>query len=460
MSRLVPTMDLKDFSNIYFVGIGGIGMSALARYFNALGFRVAGYDKTKTKLTESLVEEGIEVHFDDLADNIPAPYNNREETLVIYTPAIPKSLHELNFFQREAFIVLKRSEVLGLITMSSKGLGVAGTHGKTTTSSMLAYLLEQSEVGCSAFLGGIATNFNSNLVLNTASSYTVIEADEFDRSFLQLHPYCSIVTSTDPDHLDIYGSREDFLNGFQDYVNLIHPDGCLVVREGLALVSPARKITYAINSETADYSAYDLRVEAGEFVVDIRTPKKIWTAVTIGIPGIHNAENALACVALCEFLDIPEDDIRLGLKQFRGVKRRFEYIHQSAQQVYIDDYAHHPTELAALIDSVKLLYPNKRITGIFQPHLFSRTKDFFDGFAEQLSRLDEVILMPIYPAREEPIPGVTSDALLAQITIESKRLVESTRMVETIKEVKPEVLLTIGAGDIDRLIQPLKALLS
>ena len=460
MSRLEPTMDLKDFSNIYFVGIGGIGMSALARYFNALGFRVAGYDKTKTKLTESLVEEGIEVHFDDLADNIPAPYNNREETLVIYTPAIPKSLQELNFFQREAFIVLKRSEVLGLITMSSKGLGVAGTHGKTTTSSMLAFLLEQSEVGCSAFLGGIATNFNSNLVLNTASSYTVIEADEFDRSFLQLHPYCSIVTSTDPDHLDIYGSREDFLNGFQDYVNLIHPDGCLVVREGLALVSPARKITYAINSETADYSAYDLRVEAGEFVVDIRTPKKIWTAVTIGIPGIHNAENALACVALCEFLDIPEDDIRLGLKQFRGVKRRFEYIHQSAQQVYIDDYAHHPTELAALIDSVKLLYPNKRITGIFQPHLFSRTKDFFDGFAEQLSRLDEVILMPIYPAREEPIPGVTSDALLAQITIESKRLVESTRMVETIKEVKPEVLLTIGAGDIDRLIQPLKALFS
>lgn len=460
MSRLVPTMDLKDFSNIYFVGIGGIGMSALARYFNALGFRVAGYDKTKTKLTESLVEEGIEVHFDDLADNIPAPYNNREETLVIYTPAIPKSLQELNFFQREAFIVLKRSEVLGLITMSSKGLGVAGTHGKTTTSSMLAYLLEQSEVGCSAFLGGIATNFNSNLVLNTASSYTVIEADEFDRSFLKLHPYCSIVTSTDPDHLDIYGSREDFLNGFQDYVNLIHPDGCLVVREGLALVSPARKITYAINSETADYSAYDLRVEAGEFVVDIRTPKKIWTAVTIGIPGIHNAENALACVALCEFLDIPEDDIRLGLKQFRGVKRRFEYIHQSPQHVYIDDYAHHPTELAALIDSVKLLYPNKRITGIFQPHLFSRTKDFFDGFAEQLSRLDEVILMPIYPAREEPIPGVTSDALLAQITIESKRLVESTRMVETIKEVQPEVLLTIGAGDIDRLIQPLKALYS
>lgn len=460
MSRLVPTMDLKDFSNIYFVGIGGIGMSALARYFNAIGFRVAGYDKTKTKLTESLVEEGIEVHFDDLGDNIPAPYTNREETLVIYTPAIPKSLQELNFFQREAFIVLKRSEVLGLITMSSKGLGVAGTHGKTTTSSMLAYLLEQSEVGCSAFLGGIATNFNSNLVLNTASSYTVIEADEFDRSFLKLHPYCSIVTSTDPDHLDIYGSREDFLNGFQDYVNLIHPDGCLVVREGLALVSPARKITYAINSETADYSAYDLRVEAGEFVVDIRTPKKIWTAVTIGIPGIHNAENALACVALCEFLDIPEDDIRLGLKQFRGVKRRFEYIHQSPQHVYIDDYAHHPTELAALIDSVKLLYPNKRITGIFQPHLFSRTKDFFDGFAEQLSRLDEVILMPIYPAREEPIPGVTSDALLAQITIESKRLVESTRMVETIKEVQPEVLLTIGAGDIDRLIQPLKALYS
>jgi len=460
MSELNQTLNLKDFSNIYFVGIGGIGMSALARYFNALGFRVAGYDKTQTKLTDTLVEEGIQVHFEDLADQIPAPFHDKTETLIIYTPAIPKSLQELHYFKRENFSVLKRSEVLGLITMSSKGLGVAGTHGKTTTSSMLAYLLEQSEIGCSAFLGGIATNFNSNLVLNTASSYTVIEADEFDRSFLKLHPYCSIVTSTDPDHLDIYGSREDFYTGFQDYVNLIHPAGCLVIREGLQLTSSARTVTYAINSETADYSAYQLRVEAGEFVVDIRTPKKIWNAVALGIPGIHNAENALACVALCEFLEIPEEDIRIGLKQFRGVKRRFEYIHQSANQVYIDDYAHHPTELAALIDSVKLLYPESRITGVFQPHLFSRTKDFFDGFATQLSRLDEVILMPIYPAREEPIPGVTSDALLEHIHCESKRLVAAPEIVDTVKAMQPELLLTIGAGDIDRLVQPLKALFS
>lgn len=435
-------------------------MSALARYFNAIGWEVAGYDKTPSPLTDDLQKEGISVHFEDLGPSVPEQFKVKEKTLVVYTPAIPKNLGELLLFIHLEANLFKRSEVLGILTRHSKGLGVAGTHGKTTTSSMLAHILNESSKKCNAFLGGIATNFNSNLLINNKSEYTVIEADEFDRSFLKLTPFASIVTSTDPDHLDIYGDSSQFLEGFQKYAQLINPEGCLVKKEGLNISSNAKTISYAIESSTADYSGNNLRFSDGKFLMDVRKSGKEINAVELGIPGIHNAENALACIALAEFLELSEDEIRNGLKTFRGVKRRFEYHIKTDDLVYIDDYAHHPTEIHALVSSVRLLYPDKKITGVFQPHLFSRTKDFFDGFANELSMLDEVILMPIYPAREEPIPGVTSDALLEKISNSNKKLLLPNQVVATLSERENGIILTIGAGDIDRIVEPLKKALS
>lgn len=449
-------IDLSKFDRAYFVGIGGIGMSALARYFSSKGWTVAGYDKTPSPLTEQLSKEGIDVHYEDLGPSIPALFREKEHTLVVYTPAIPKNHSELLFFQHGGAYLFKRAEVLGLITRLSKGLGVAGTHGKTTTSSMLAHILNSSSTGCNAFLGGIASNFNSNLVLHPTSEFTVMEADEFDRSFLKLDPYCSIVTSNDPDHLDIYGDASYFKEGFREYAQLINKEGCLVQREGLDLASKASIRSYAIESRTADFEGYDLRFSNGKFEFDVRTPNGIWENVELGIPGIHNAENAVACIALLDFLGIGEEEIRKGLSTFLGVKRRFEYIIKSEKFVYIDDYAHHPTEINALVSSVRLLYPGKKITGVFQPHLFSRTRDFFEGFAKELSKLDEVILLPIYPAREEPIQGVSSDQLLEAITTTDKKLMHPTEAIDYIKNCDTEVLLTIGAGDIDRIVEPLK----
>lgn len=449
-------IDLTNFNRAYFIGIGGIGMSALARYYNSKGWSVAGYDKTPSPLTAALEKEGIAIHFEDWGPSIPADFKEKDQTLVIYTPAIPKNMGELLFFQHQEAHLFKRAEVLGLITHLTKGLGVAGTHGKTTTSSMLAHIINESQVGCNAFLGGIATNFNSNLVLHPTSPYTVVEADEFDRSFLKLSPYCSIITSNDPDHLDIYGDANYFKEGFKEYARLIDKNGCLVQKEGLNLASEASIRTYAVESKTADFEAYNLRFENGVFAFDVRTPKGLWTNVELGIPGIHNAENALACIALLDFIGLEEKEIRHGLSTFLGVKRRFEYIVRRDDFIYIDDYAHHPTEINALISSVRLLYPNRKITGVFQPHLFSRTRDFFEGFAKQLSKLDEVILLPIYPAREEPIPGVTSNELLKLITTKNKHLMSSDEALNFLKNKKSDVILTIGAGDIDRLVEPLK----
>jgi UDP-N-acetylmuramate--alanine ligase len=459
MDRL-DNIQLSQFNKAYFIGIGGIGMSALARYFNSIGWEVAGYDKTPSALTDELQKEGIAIHFEDLGAEVPSQFRQKENTLVVFTPAIPKNHGELNFFVAENVHLFKRSEVLGLLTRQSKGLGVAGTHGKTTTSSMLAHILDTSRLKCNAFLGGIATNFNSNLVIGKDSEYTVIEADEFDRSFLKLTPYASIITSTDPDHLDIYGDEKVFLEGFQKYASLINEEGCLVKREGLDVASAARTFTYAINSETADYSGFNLSFANGTFQIDVKTPKGNLLGVELGIPGIHNAENAVACIALVQFLGLTENEIREGLKTFKGVKRRFEYQIRSKELVYIDDYAHHPTEIHALVSSVKLLYPDKKITGIFQPHLFSRTRDFYDGFAKELSKLDEVILLPIYPAREEPIPGVTSDALLESITAQDKKLLTPAEAIEHLTGYTEGVILTIGAGDIDRIVEPLKRALS
>lgn len=447
---------LETYRQIYFIGIGGIGMSALARYFKTKGFPVAGYDKTPSPLTAELEKEGIAVHFTDLGENLPHEFSNAEETLVVYTPAIPASMGELNFVKNNGFTVLKRAQVLGLLTHSSKGIGVAGTHGKTTTSTMLTHVLTQSSIQCNAFLGGIAANFNTNFV-SADSPYTVIEADEFDRSFLQLRPFATIITSTDADHLDIYGDAATFLEGFQAYANLIDQAGLTVMRQGLNLTSSAPIQTYAINEE-ADFVGRNLRVDSGYFCMDVETPNGNWEQVEMGLPGIHNAENAVAVIALSLFLGLTEQEIRAGLKSFLGVRRRFEFRVRSEEKVYIDDYAHHPTEIKALVSSVRLLYPGKKVVGVFQPHLFTRTRDFIEGFAHELGKLDELWLLPIYPAREEPIPGVTSDALAAMIQQTTVRLMHPQEVLESAKQTDASIFLTIGAGDIDRLVPELTAL--
>jgi len=458
-------MDLKNiqlttFKRAYFLGVGGIGMSALARYFISLGWEVSGYDKTETPLTISLQEEGVTIHFDDLGENIPTQFKDIESTLIIYTPAIPKNNGELIYFQSNHFQLLKRAQVLGLLTHNSKGLGVAGTHGKTTTSTLLAHILNESTVKCNAFLGGISSNFNSNLLTSSTSDYTVIEADEFDRSFLQLAPFASIITSTDADHLDIYGDASILIQGFQEYANLIHSEGYLILRHGLNLTSKAQITTYGVNEPEANYSAHHLRFENGTFLFDLTFPHGEWKNVEFGLPGIHNAENAVACIALCQKLQLEESQIRFGLQTFKGVKRRFEFQVRRNKIVYIDDYAHHPTEINALVSSVRMMYPAKRIIGLFQPHLFSRTRDFFEGFITELSKLDEVILMPIYPAREEPIDGVTSDALLEKIRCGKKQLLTHEQALLYLQEITEGVILTIGAGDIDKIVKPLKQALN
>lgn len=444
---------IEQFDKAYFIGIGGIGMSALARYFRHLGWEVAGYDKTPSPLTDALQLEGVSVHFEDLGPSLPEKFRDLKKTLVIYTPAIPQNFGELLYVQHAGFTVKKRSEVLGMITRNSKGLGVAGTHGKTTTSTLLAHILNESDYKCNAFLGGISANFQSNFVSGD-SEWTVVEADEFDRSFLRLRPFASIVTSTDADHLDIYGSDEEFQIGFREYAALIDPNGILVRHAEVDLSHP-NSVSYGLNL-SADFYGKNVRFENGFFILDVETPSGVWSDVVLGVPGVHNAENAIACLALCQFIGLSEEVIRHGLRTFKGVKRRFEYHIRTENLVYIDDYAHHPTEIKALIDSIRLLYPEQRITGVFQPHLFSRTRDFFEGFAQQLSRLDEVILMPIYPAREEPISGVNSEALLDVLTQTEKRLLTPQEVVAYLGDRKEGVILTIGAGDIDRIVEPLK----
>lgn len=447
------TISLDTFKNVYFIGIGGIGMSALARYFNNLGWNVAGYDKTETVLTQTLAAEGINITYTDRGADLPAPYNNKNETLIVYTPAIPATMQELQFVQHNDFHVYKRSQVLGMITRNSKALCVAGTHGKTTTSALLAHILDTTSTKCSAFLGGISTNFGSNFISNTESEYTVIEADEFDRSFLQLSPFASILTSTDADHLDIYGASNELLDSFQKYLALNNDDG-FIIRHIDTQVNIQNSITYSIDKE-ADYIGSNLKYESGKFSFDITNNDHTYEGIELGIPGIHNAENAIACFALCQQLGLTEKEIRVGLATFKGVKRRFEQHVKSTTFNYIDDYAHHPTEISALIKSIRLLYPDKKITGIFQPHLFSRTRDFFNEFAQELSKLDALILMPIYPAREEPIKGVTSEALLEKVSLANKQLLEADMIVSQVSNITDGIVLTIGAGDIDRIVEPL-----
>ncbi len=451
-------IDLAKIKRFYFIGIGGIGMSALARYFFAKGFEVAGYDKTPSDLTTLLIEEGMNIHFEDLGENIPVTYKDPSETLVVYTPAIPASMLELTFL-KETHKVLKRSEVLGLVTQSSKGLGVAGTHGKTTTSSMLAYVLSQSNVKCSAFLGGISSNFNSNVYIDKEAEYSVIEADEFDRSFLRLSPFASIITAMDPDHLDIYGTVEEFEKGFQDYAKKNNSNGFVVAKYGLNLGEIACPVySYGIEKNEAAVNGTNLRYAEGNFKMSVHFQASTWENVVLGLPGIHNAENALAVIQMCLLLGLTETEIRSGLANFKGVKRRFEYHVKATNFVYIDDYAHHPTEIEALVKSVRLLYPNKKVVGVFQPHLFSRTRDFLTGFIHELSQLDELILMDIYPAREVPIDGITSDLIAKEANCKAS-VKTSNEVFEYVNSMEECVFLTIGAGDIDRIVPKIKELI-
>lgn len=444
---------LENIKRFYFIGIGGIGMSALARFFFSKGYEVAGYDKTPSDLTDQLEKEGIVVHFEDLGENIPQEYKNTKETLVVYTPAIPKEMGELVYAQQN-HQVLKRSEVLGLVTQESLGLGVAGTHGKTTTSTLLTHVMHQSSTKCSAFLGGISSNLNSNVLVDSSAKYTVIEADEFDRSFLRLHPFASIITAIDPDHLDIYGTEEIFREGFQEYANK-HEGKLLVTQAQIQLKNTGfKQLTYGINLH-ADVKGENLQIKNGVFQMDVLFENEKWSNVELGLPGIHNAENALAVITLTRELGLSEEEIRFGLKTFKGVKRRFEYHVRTENLIYIDDYAHHPTEIHALVSSVRLLYPNKKITGVFQPHLFSRTRDFLDGFVNELSQLDEAIVMPIYPARELPIEGVTSEIIVEKIG-PSARILTPEEVVQYASDFESGVFLTIGAGDIDRIVPSLE----
>jgi UDP-N-acetylmuramate--alanine ligase len=446
-------VNVKTLNSVYFIGIGGIGMSAIARYFHAMGVPVAGYDKTKTALTSKLEEEGIAITYADELATIDELYRGKGTT-VVYTPAVPKDLKILNYYINQGNVVAKRSEMLGLITQGTFSVAVAGTHGKTTTSSIVAHLLTHSQKGCNAFLGGIASNYNSNVLLNEKSNTTVVEADEFDRSFLTLDPNIAVVTSTDADHLDIYGEHNALLDSFQMFVDKLPAGGVLILRNGLQL-NHANTITYGIEEE-AKVVAKNVRVENGNYVFDVDSMIRRYKGLVVGLPGRHNIENALAALIVGELLEMSEEQIREGLASFAGVKRRFERIISSEQLTYIDDYAHHPKELEMCINSVKELYPSKKITGIFQPHLYSRTKDFAPEFAKSLDLLDEAILMDIYPARELPIEGVNSEMLMSLMTLNNKSVVAADRMVEDVKSREIEVLLTLGAGDIDRLVEPLK----
>ncbi len=440
---------------VYFVGIGGIGMAALARYFLAKGYPVAGYDRTSSALTAALVAEGAVVTYTDSVETIPVQFTDRATTLVVYTPAIPHDNAILSFFRDGNFDLHKRAEVLGLITRSSRGLCFAGTHGKTTTSSMAAHIMHTCSVGCNAFLGGILRNYNSNLLLSPTSPYSVIEADEYDRSFHHLSPYIAVITATDPDHLDIYGTEEAYLESFAHFTELIKEGGALLVHEGLKLVprTPKGVKTYTYSRDHGDFHAANIRRRNGTIMFDFIYPEGTIADIELGVPVEINIENAIAALAACYLTgDMEPAKAREAMRTFMGPKRRFEF-HLKQQgpdgKVIIDDYAHHPDELKASICSVKALYPDRRLTVAFQPHLYTRTRDFATEFADALSFADEVVLLDIYPARELPIPGVTSRIIFDQIKSPRKVMISKENLVETMKNLNFEVLMTAGAGDIE-----------
>ncbi|MDO5979831.1 UDP-N-acetylmuramate--L-alanine ligase [Flavivirga spongiicola] len=443
-------MNLNNIHNIYFIGIGGIGMSALARYFHANNKSVAGYDKTQTEITDGLVALGIAVHFEDSVDNIPAPFLNIEKTLVVYTPAIPKGHLELTYFNTNAYQVLKRSQALGLITEHTFCLAVAGTHGKTTTTSILGHLMNECHVPLTAFLGGISENYNSNLILN-GTEVSVVEADEFDRSFLTLSPDMACVTSMDADHLDIYGTPSELKKSFEDFSKRLKSNGKLFVRNGL----PLQGITYGIEDDS-DYAIHNIKIENGTYVFDVKTPKTVLKGLQFNLPGRHNLLNALIALAMAIEYGCSYQQLTKALVSYKGVKRRFTYHIKTDNLVFIDDYAHHPEEINAVHQAVREMYPDKKVLAIFQPHLYSRTRDFIDDFAKSLSQFDELILLDIYPARELPIEGVTSAWLLNKINNENKQLINKEELLSAIHNSHAQIVLTIGAGDIGEQVKRIK----
>jgi UDP-N-acetylmuramate--alanine ligase len=436
------------------LGIGGIGMSALARYFFRQGIRVSGYDKTPTELTEALQSEGMDIHFDDDIKQIPETVN-----LVIYTPAIPKELNEYQYFLESGIPFKKRAEILGELTRNKKTIAVAGTHGKTTVSALIAHLLTHSGIGCNAFLGGISKNYHTNLLTSDTSDWMVVEADEYDKSFLQLHPDIAIITSTDADHLDIYGNHENLRHTFGQYASNIKNNGILILKKGVELdaIALKNKITlHYSRSIPTDYYADNIRIENEKYVFDFVTPEKSISDIISGLPGEINVENALAAMTAVRLAGVSDEALKSGLLQFEGMERRFDVKFKTDKVIYIDDYAHHPEEIRATVSSVRKMFPAKRITGIFQPHLFSRTRDFADEFARSLELLDEIILLPIYPAREKPIAGVGSGMLLDRIQKKEKMLCAKEKLISVLAKKEIQVLMTLGAGDIDQLVNPIR----
>jgi UDP-N-acetylmuramate--alanine ligase len=458
-------MNILDYKLYYFLGAGGIGMSALVRYFNHYEKTVYGYDKTETELTNQLEAEGVQLHFDEdkaLVKKLFSLYN-KEEILVIYTPAIPKDHAELVYIQSEGYNLQKRAWVLGEITKQFKTIAIAGTHGKTTTTTLVAHILKTAGINCFAFLGGISQNYKTNLLLGNPSDkdvYVVVEADEYDRSFLTLHPYISVITSVDADHLDIYGDLNSMHQTYTQFSSQVQKDGFLIVKKNVDndLRLKNKRLIYSLNLDT-EYSANSIEIIDGEFCYNINSPIEPVSHVAIGLPGLHNVENSIAAVAVAQQLGIKGDVINKALRSFKGVKRRFDYRIKSKSVVYIDDYAHHPEELRAAITAAKQLYPDKKIMGIFQPHLFTRTRDFADGFAESLDLLDVCVLLEIYPAREKPIAGINSQMLLDKMKSTKKFLVKKENVLAFLETHQPQLLMTLGAGDIDSLIEPIEELL-
>lgn len=447
--------------NIYFLGIGGIGMSALARYFKAKGFAVAGYDRTPSELTRELEREGISIHYEDDLQLIPSEFRDKSETLVVFTPAVPQTMGEFVWLRDNGFEIMKRSQVLGEVTRMQRAICISGTHGKTTTSTMTSHLLLNSHVECNAFLGGISKNFSRNLLLSEKSDLVVVEADEYDHSFLTLSPYMAVVTAVDADHLDIYGTEENYRKGFEDFTSLIVPGGVLLMKKGLPIQPRLQKdvklYTYSVNE--GDFHAENIRIGGGEVIFDFVTPERVIPDIALGVPVYVNIENGIAAMTMAYLNGATEEEIRKAMKSFAGVKRRFDFHIKSADFAFLDDYAHHPAELKSSIESVRALYPGKRICGVFQPHLFTRTRDFADDFAKSLSMLDELVLLEIYPAREKPIEGVNSQMLLDKVSIQDKMLCAKSELVDCLSQKNFDVLLMVGAGDLDLLIPDVEKML-
>jgi UDP-N-acetylmuramate--alanine ligase len=455
-------MELKDIKSVYFVGAGGIGMSAIARYFLSKGVFVGGYDKTPSELTEKLRAEGAQIHYVEAVEQIPAPCRDKNHTLVIFTPAIPAEHKELVYFREGGFEIEKRAQVLGTLTRTHKGLCVAGTHGKTTTSTMAAHLLHQSHVDCNAFLGGISKNYGTNYILSDHSDYVVIEADEFDRSFHWLRPYMSVITATDADHLDIYGTREAYLESFAHYSSLIQPGGALILHEGLAMKPRLQEgvTLYSYSRDHGDFHAENIRIGGGEIVFDFVSPKGVIKDINLGVPVSINIENGVAAMALAQLNGVTDEEIRSGMASFRGVDRRFDFKVKNDRVVFLSDYAHHPAEIRQSALSIRELYKDKKITALFQPHLYTRTRDFYKDFADSLSLMDEVILVDIYPAREQPIEGVTSKLIYDNLRPGIKKsMIHKDEILDTVRKSDFDVLISLGAGDIENYVPEITRIL-